>query len=169
MNTQLPAGQRFQAALKAGGFYAGWYPKQWLPFGSGGAGDLHPKLARHVRYAQKTSRRLARQLFHAIVRFGPKLEREQVLLSRFVEIGAELFAIAASCARAQSLLARKSKEEAENLLNLVDYFCESARLRVDARFRGIKDNADRKGYRLAQQVLKTSQPCLEDGILQKDF
>src|SRR5881397_793817 len=148
-----------QAALKAGLFYAGWYPKQWLPASTSVRSDhpLAPVLKRHLRYATRTSRRLARRLFHAMAKFGPKLEREQVLLGRFVDIGTELFAIAATCSRAHSLCATGTREENEALLKLVDYFCASARLRIEQRFAGLKHNADSKGYKLAQQVL-TSTP-----------
>ena len=37
------------------------------------------------------------------VRFGPKPERKQMVLFRAVDIGAELFAMAASCSRAVML------------------------------------------------------------------
>src|SRR6185369_12130624 len=145
-------GERLKAALKAGLFYAIWYPKQWLPFGSGVPADTHRRLAQHLRYASKTSRRLARRLFHAMALHGPKLEREQVLLGRFVDIGAELFAIIASCARAQSMLDRNGKSS--EVVELVEYFCESARHKIDHLFRDLYNNADRDGYRLAQGVLE---------------
>ena len=103
LDSRKPMGERLKAALKAGLFYAGWYPKQWLPFGSGVPAGVPSKLAKHLRYASKTSKRLARRLFHAMAVNGPKLEREQVLLGRFVEIGAELFAIVATCSRAASI------------------------------------------------------------------
>jgi hypothetical protein len=98
-DSRKPMGDRLKVAMKAGLFYAGWYPKQWLPFGSAPSG-VPGRLAAHLRYASKTSRKLARRLFHAMVKHGPKLEREQILLGRFVEIGAELFAITATCSRA---------------------------------------------------------------------
>ncbi len=164
LDSRLPMGKRLQAALKAGWFYAGWYPQQWLPGGGVPAG-APPKLARHLRYAIRASRRLARRLFHAMVVHGPKLEREQVLLGRFVEIGAELFAIAASCARAQSLMAQGTKEQNVELLGLVDYFCESARLRMERGFAGLRGNADKAGYRAAQDFLKSGTKCLADGIV----
>jgi alkylation response protein AidB-like acyl-CoA dehydrogenase len=165
LNSRLPMGARVKASLKAGMFYAGWYPRQLLPFGSAIPRNTHPRLAKHLREVSRSSRRLARSLFHAMVRFGPKLERQQVLLGRFVDIGAELFAMAASCSRAQSLLAVSSEEEAADLLNLVDYFCRSARLRIDRAFHGIHHNADAAGYRVAQQILKRSLEPLESGIL----
>src|SRR5438045_6187344 len=102
-----------------------------------GVPPAHPTLPRHLRYASRTSRRLARCLFHAMIRFGPKLEREQVLLGRFVEIGTELYAMAATCARAQGLLARGTKEQNAELLELVDYFCHSSRLRIERAFNGL--------------------------------
>src|SRR5258706_581452 len=103
LNSQLPLAQRLKAAFKAGMFYAGWYPRQFLPSAAGNLRAANSKLAGHLRYASRTSHRLARRLFHAMARFGPKLEREQVLLGRFVEIGTELYAIATTCSRAQSL------------------------------------------------------------------
>src|SRR5208282_1285 len=99
LNTQLPMKARALAAAHAALFYARWYPRQWAP-GSHASG-FHPVLARHVRNAEAASRKLARSLFHAMAKHGPKLEREQVLLGRFVDIGTELFAMLASCARAQ--------------------------------------------------------------------
>ena len=90
---------------------------------------LHPKLRGHVRWAHGATRRLARALFHAMARFGPKLEREQVLLGRFVDLGTELFALSATCARAQQLGAPEA-------LALADYFCRTARLRIESSSTG---------------------------------
>ena len=165
LNSQLPLSQRLKAAFQAGVFYAGWYPRQFLPLGPGNLRGTHAGLSRHLRYASRTSRRLARRLFQSMVRFGPKLEREQVLLGRFVEIGTELYAIAASCARAQSLLAHGTKEQNARLLDLVDYFCHSSRLRIERAFHGLRHNTDRSGYRLAQQVLQEKSTLFEDGIV----
>jgi len=157
LNTQVPAGERIKVGLKAALFYAGWYPRQWWPFSGAGAG-FDPRLARHLRYAARTSRRLARTLFHAMARFGPKLERQQILLGRFVDIGTELFAITASCSRAQSL-------DTEEARALADYFCRISRLKIRALFRDVFENQDDEGYRLAQQVLASKFNWLQDGIL----
>jgi alkylation response protein AidB-like acyl-CoA dehydrogenase len=157
LNTQVPPGERVRVGIKAALFYAGWYPRQWWPF-SGVGGGFHPTLARHLRYAARTSRRLARTLFHAMARFGPKLERQQILLGRFVDIGTELFAITASCSRAQSLDTAEARA-------LADYFCRMARLKIEALFRDVHDNRDAEGYRVAQQVLAGEFNWLQDGIL----
>jgi hypothetical protein len=163
LDSRLPWSKRLRAAFKAGCFYAGWYSRQWMPVNGVKLSGVHPRLKKHMRYAARTSRKLARALFHAMVRFGPKLEREQVLLGRFVDIGAELFAITASCLRAQALV--KSNGKSKEVLELADYFCNSARLRVAHLFRDLHNNADRKGYRLAQKVLSGEEDWLYEGIL----
>jgi alkylation response protein AidB-like acyl-CoA dehydrogenase len=167
LNSQLPLAQRIKAALGAGWFYARWYPKQWLPSPMLSRAQL-PKsrvLRKHLRYAARTSRKLARKLFHAMLVYGPKLERRQVLLGRFVDIGTELFAIAATCARANILSAggRGSIE----MPALVDHFCRSSRLRIERHFVGLRRNADREGYRIAQGVLSGGLDCLQSGIVGK--
>jgi alkylation response protein AidB-like acyl-CoA dehydrogenase len=164
LNSQLSPGERLKAALRAGTFYATWYPRQWLPTFGVGSG-MHPALRKHMAYSAKTTRRLARQLFHAMAKFGPKLEKQQVLLGRFVDIGTEIFAISATCARAQRM--HEKGEEAEEVLKIADYFCHSARLRIDRYFEGIRNNTDRLGYKLAQDLLQNRVECLENGIVQK--
>jgi alkylation response protein AidB-like acyl-CoA dehydrogenase len=150
-------GERFKVGVKAALFYAGWYPRLWFPRIAVGTG-FHPALAPHLRYAARTSQRLAGTLFHAMARMGPKLERRQLLLGRFVEIGTELFAITASCAHAQSL-------DTEEARALADYFCRITRLKIEALFRDVHHNKDVEGYRLAQRVLAGQFDWLHAGIL----
>jgi hypothetical protein len=93
-----------------------------------------------------------------MARFGPKLERRQLLLGRFVDIGTELFAITASCSRAQSLDTKEARA-------LADYFCRISRLKIEALFRDVYTNQDDEGYRLAQHVLAGEFNWLQDGII----
>jgi alkylation response protein AidB-like acyl-CoA dehydrogenase len=162
INSKLPMSQRMSAAGKATAFYARWYPKQWLPFGGNGYHGMDPSLVRHAEYASATSKRLARSLFHAMAKHGPKLEREQLLLSRFVDIGTELFAIAASCSRAQALL--KAGTPRDQLMPVVDFFCREARRRIEQRFEGTCHNNDRASYKLARQMLDSSS-WLREGVI----
>src|SRR5215469_9751367 len=74
LNSQLPMPERFKSAIRAAGFYATWYPKQWLSASAPGSGAaIHPVLSQHMRFAAHSSRRLAREIFHAMARYGPKL------------------------------------------------------------------------------------------------
>src|SRR5437588_8725857 len=88
-NTTLPMSERLKAVFTSGKFYAGWYPRQWFSTGAGKIDNLHCDLQRHVNYSARTSKKLARGLFHAMARFGPKLDRETLLISRFVGIDTE--------------------------------------------------------------------------------
>jgi hypothetical protein len=162
MNPRLAPMRRLKAALRAGAFYSTWYPRQWLP-GTPSTAGLDPALAKHIRYVAKTSRKLARTMFHAMLSHGPKLEREQMLLRRFVDIGTELFAIAASATRAQALI--EKGVDRNEVLPLVRHFAAEARARIASDFRGVRDNRDRMGYRLAQQMLKGPSDWLLDGIV----
>jgi alkylation response protein AidB-like acyl-CoA dehydrogenase len=150
------------ALAKAGAFYAGWLPKQYVGWGRWPRYGEFGTLAKHLRFVERGSRRLARSMFYAMSRFQAKLERKQALLGRFVDIGAELYAMSAVCVRAQSMLAGADGEKA---VHLADVFCRQARLRIEDLFTHLFDNADEPTYRLAQQVLKGEHEWLERGII----
>ncbi|MEY2556549.1 MAG: hypothetical protein QOF93_1693, partial [Verrucomicrobiota bacterium] len=127
-NTTLPMSERVKAVFTSGKFYAGWYPRQWFSSGAGKIDNLHRDLQKHIDYSARTSKKLARGLFHAMARFGPKLDREQLLLSRFVGIATELFAISTTCSFAQYKI--DHGESADEVLSVANYFCKSARARI---------------------------------------
>src|SRR5216110_1786442 len=162
-NTQLPMSERVKAVFTSGKFYAGWYPRQWFSSGAGKIDNLHRDLQKHVDYASRTSKKLARGLFHAMARFGPKLDREQLLLSRFVGIATELFAISATCSYAQWLLGQG--ESADEVLSVANYFCKSARMRIDHHFADTAENVDKHGYALVQDLLAGKHELLREGIV----
>jgi alkylation response protein AidB-like acyl-CoA dehydrogenase len=163
LNTERPWGERIKSAFAAAGFYCWWYPKQWLPFGGGAPAGMHPHLASYMSGVARQSRKLARTLFHQMLKFGPKLEKRQVLLGRMADIGADLFAVAASCVFAQKLL--KDGEPEEKVFMLVDDFQAQARMRIEQNFDGIRRNADQHGYDLAQQVIAGEHQWVERGIV----
>jgi len=162
-NTQLPMSERAKAVFTSGKFYAGWYPRQWFSSGAGKVDNLHRRLQKHVDYSARTSKKLARGLFHAMARFGPKLDREQLLLSRFVGIATELFAISATCSFAQYKI--DHGESADEVLSVANYFCDSARARIDHYFAGARRNADKRGYQLTQELLAGKHSSLREGIV----
>jgi hypothetical protein len=143
-------------------FYPRWYPTRWIGRGQipGSFGEFGP-LAGHLRWAERHSRKLGRALFHAMVRFGPKLERRQLVLFRGVDIGAELFAMGATCVRAHAL-AKGGQKEA---IALADLFCREARRRVNKLFDDFYGSDDGAMYKVAQQVLRGEHAWMEDGIM----
>lgn len=154
-----------KAAVGASGFYARWLPK--LVAGAG----MDPRsyaefgrLAKQLRFVERTSRRLARQTFYGMGRWQAKLEHKQAFLGRIVDIGAELFAMAACCSRAESLL-RTRPEQGAAAFELAEAFCEQARVRVDEYFDQLWRNTDDGDHDLSRKVLDGDYAWLEAGIL----
>jgi alkylation response protein AidB-like acyl-CoA dehydrogenase len=158
-------GAKARSAAKASGFYATWLPK--LAIGKGVVPTSYDEfgvLAKHLRYVERSSRKLARQTFYGMTRWQARLEYRQAFLGRIVDIGAELFAMAATCSRAEML---RSDDPAEGALayDLADAFCAQARLRVDALFEGLWKNTDARDRKLAKSVLAGDFGWLEAGVL----
>src|SRR5689334_9379392 len=143
-------------------FYPAWYPARWIGKGQTplSFGEFGP-LAGHMRYAERHTRKLGRAIFHAMVKLGPKLERRQLVLFRAVDIGAELFAMAAACVKA-NMLAKKGNREG---IPLADLFCRAARVRIEQLFAGFYGDYDAEMYRVAQQVLRGEHAWMETGII----
>ena len=85
------------------------------------------------------------------------------MLSRFVGVATELFAISASSSYAQWLLGQG--KPTDETLALADYSCRSARLRIDHHFAGTGRNTDRRGYELTQDLLSGKHDILRKGIV----
>ncbi len=163
LDSRQPFSARATAALKAGGFYALWYPRLYLPAG-GVPADLSPACRPALRYVSRTSHRLARTLFHAMARHGPALEKRQLLLARIVDIGTELFAITATALYVDALL--KRGDNRDDITSLLQTFTAQSRARIDAAFRGASHNHDRAHYKFAQSLLDESRHAgLRDGIV----
>ncbi len=156
------AAKKVKALLRATVFYALWYPTRWLGWGRWPRYAEFGKLAKHMRFVNRSSRRLARTIFHAMIRFGPKLEKRQAVLARIVDIGAELFAMAAANARAVSLVKESPSETGP--IETADLFSRQSRRRIEALFDQVFTNDDVATYRLAQHVLKGQHLWLEDGL-----
>ncbi|WP_377643300.1 acyl-CoA dehydrogenase family protein [Oryzobacter terrae] len=154
-----------RAAAGASGFYARWLPQ--LVAGQGAVptafGEFGP-LARHVRFVERSSRRLARQTFYGMSRWQAAMEHHQRFLGRVVDIGAELFAMTAVCVRAEMLLADEP-EKGRSAQRLADAFCGQARLRVEVLFDELWSNTDDVDRRLTCDVLAGDLTWLEEGVL----
>ncbi|MFG2334551.1 acyl-CoA dehydrogenase family protein [Streptomyces sp. NPDC048604] len=153
-----------RAGAKAGGFYARWLPK--LVAGPGqvpGAYAEFGDLAPHVRYVERTSRKLARSTFYAMSRWQGRMETKQAFLGRIVDIGAELFAMSAACVRAEHL--RATGDHGREAYRLADAFCRQSRLRVEELFGRLWSNTDETDRRLVDGVLAGDYAWLEAGII----
>src|SRR5213083_1110406 len=148
--------QKARSAVKAGAFYAKWLPQ--LVVGEGqrpGSFDEFGDLATHLRFVERASRKLARSTFYAMGRWQAKLEKRQAFLGRIVDIGAELYAIAAACVYARTLGTPEARE-------LADVFARQARRRVDDLFGALWANEDDANHAVALRVLDGAHTWLEE-------
>lgn len=153
VDTRKPWSERLAAGAKAGVFYAGWYPRRLLPCGGNIPGHLDPALKRGLRETVALSRKLSRAIFHAMAKNGPKLEREQLLLGRLVDAGAELLAMACACGFADALKNDPSHPHASRAVATADYVCRRGAQRVRGLLGGNCRDVDKRGYALAKSWL----------------
>ncbi|MDT0609566.1 acyl-CoA dehydrogenase family protein [Streptomyces lancefieldiae] len=158
-----------RAGAQAGVFYAKWLPKLVA-----GPGQLprsyaefhpsgHPDLSGHLRYVERTARKLARSTFYAMSRWQGRMETKQGFLGRVVDIGAELFAMSAACVRAEHL--RTKGDHGREAYQLADAFCRQARLRVEELFGRLWTNTDDVDRKVVKGVLGGAYEWLEHGVV----
>ncbi|GGL97762.1 acyl-CoA dehydrogenase [Streptomyces fumigatiscleroticus] len=158
-----------KAGAQAGVFYAKWLPK--LVAGPGqlprSYGEFHPSghpdLSPHLRYVERTARKLARSTFYAMSRWQGRMETKQGFLGRVVDIGAELFAMSAACVRAELL--RSQGDHGREAYQLADAFCRQARIRVEELFGRLWTNTDDLDRKVVKGVLSGTYEWLEDGVI----
>ncbi|WP_367045257.1 acyl-CoA dehydrogenase family protein [Streptomyces sp. Je 1-332] len=158
-----------KAGAKAGGFYARWLPKlvagpgqlpsSYAEFHPSGHADLSP----HLRYVERSARKLARSTFYAMSRWQGKMETKQGFLGRVVDIGAELFAMSAACVRAELL--RTTEDHGREAYQLADTFCRQSRIRVDELFDRLWKNTDDVDHKVVKGVLNGMYTWLEAGVV----
>jgi hypothetical protein len=154
-----------KAAAKASGFYAKWLPQ--LVTGKGQVVTSYREfgpLAGHLRYVERNARKLARSTFYGMARWQAGLEKRQGFLARVVDIGAELFAMSASCVRAE-MLRQDDAGRGKAAYELAEAFCQQSRLRVEELFDALWENTDDLDARLAADVVKGRHSWLEEGVL----
>jgi len=165
IDKNVPLGGKAKTALKAGQFYAAWLPK--LAVGAGQSPRSYAefgRLAQHLRFVERSSRKLARSTFYGMSRWQGKLEQKQHWLGRIVDIGCELFAMAASVVRAE-MLAQDDPANADAVRELAGIFCDQAQRRVDQLFTDLWANDDKKNYAAAQKVLAERFQFAEAGVV----
>ncbi|MDE3720730.1 acyl-CoA dehydrogenase family protein [Nocardiopsis sp. N85] len=154
-----------RAFTKATGFYASWLPT--LAVGRGQLPSAYVEfgpLSGHLRYVERTARKLARSTFYGMSRWQGRLEVKQGFLGRVVDIGAELFAMSAVIVRARHDVDTRP-ERGAGPFEMADVFCRQSRLRVETLFEGLWSNTDDVDGKLARRVLDDAYPWLEEGVL----
>ncbi|HNJ73185.1 MAG TPA: acyl-CoA dehydrogenase family protein, partial [bacterium] len=153
-------GEKLGALPKIALFYGIWYPTRWLGWGQWPRFSEFGPLATHMRFVERKTRKLSREIFHGMMRHQAKLAYKQAFLFRAVDIGAELFAMSATMSRAVKM----AKEGNHDAMKLADLFCRNARRRVEASFKAMWHNDDNAKYNMAKDILNNKYSWMEAGI-----
>ncbi|MDG4827594.1 acyl-CoA dehydrogenase family protein [Asanoa sp. WMMD1127] len=154
-------GRKAKAGARATAFYARWLPG--LTVGKGqnpSAFNEYGPLAQHLRFVERAARKLARSTFYGMSRWQARMEDREVFLGRIVDIGAELFAMAAVCVRANA-----ERELRPEGMELADLFCKQAKVRAEALFTALWDNTDAIDAKAAKRILDGRYAWLEEGVV----
>jgi hypothetical protein len=149
----MPGGNKIRHFFKSFlPFYAKWYPKQWMPAGgSYAAQHLDYRNRAHLIFIGRHAKKLARTMFHSMARYQQKLEREQLIMANFVDIGTDLFVMAAVLSYADALLPTVAHKA--ELQQLVDLFCTDARDRVKANLKAVTHHHNNKYSHVSNDVM----------------
>jgi hypothetical protein len=162
IDPKVPVGKKLAALPRIAAFYVTWYVGLWLRgifaprFGEFG------RLAKHLRFVDRSSRKLAREIFHSMVVFGAAAERKQAFLFRLVDIANELLAMSAAVSRAEALRRAGVPEGAQGV-RLADQFCLISRRKVRGLFGALWHNDDQALYLGGREVLSGQHAWLEQG------
>ncbi len=164
IDPEKPVGAKVRALLRAAGFYAWWYPSRWLGWGRFPRFADFGGLATHMRFIERTSRKLARQVLYGMIVYQGKLQFKQGFLFRLVDIADELFAMAAAVSRAEALR-KRGDASAKASAELADLFCRGSRRKVGKLFHDLWHNDDAGKYRAGLAVLDGRHDWLNDGTV----
>ena len=164
IDPKVPVGKKLAALPRLGAFYLTWYLGLWLRGLTAPRFGAFGRLARHLRFVERKSRKLAREIFHSMVVFRASAERRQAFLFRLVDIANELFAMSASVARARALAAA-GRPEADSAETLADALCLQERARVQGLFHALWHNHDQAAYATGRRALAGEYGWMERGAI----
>lgn len=159
---RAPLGAKASSAARLGLHMTGWVAGNLVGWGRWPRYGEFGRLAPQIRYADRTARKLARTLAAVMALHGLGLERRQSVLFRLVDVGAELFAIIATCLRARTLVSNNPSDQGP--IAIADIFCRGARRRIANHFSAVFRNDDIRTYRVAQDVLTGRHAWLEEDL-----
>ena len=167
IDPKIGLGAKLGVMLKGAGFYLWWYPTRWLGWGRWPRYGEFGHLAKHLRFVERSGRKLARQIFHGMNVHMARMQHKQGFLFRVVDIANELFAMASAVSRAHAM-AKAGHADARNAGELADLFCRGSRRKVKDLFRDLWRNDDARKYRAGVKVMEGGHAWFETGILPLD-
>ena len=110
----------------------------------------------------RLSKKMSRTLFHKMAVHQKKMAEKQLLINRFVQIGTELFIMSAACSYADSL--QTNSTDGTNAVDLADYYCREAKIRIGKLFADIRSNNDKATLELNRSFMQGEFAWIEDEI-----
>jgi len=162
INPKASAGKKLAALVKSGLFYLWWYPTRWLGWSYWPKYAKFGRLGKHLRFVERKTRKLAREVFHGMTVYQAHMEKKQAFLFRLVDVANELFAMAASVGRAQAM-ADAGSPHATKAADLADLACRNGRHQVNHLFRDLWHNDDAIKYKEGVRTSTGEHAWLEDG------
>lgn len=156
--------QKLPALVGAVAFYARWFLLLVVPTSLFRSYRAFGGLSRHLRFIERSSRKLARSVFYGMLVYRGGLERKQAFLFRIVDIAIRLFAMATAISRAEHMT-RSAHRGAPQARQLASAFCHASERDVRAYFHGLWHNSDSENHRVGQSVLDGVASWLEEGAV----
>ena len=146
-------------------FYLPWYLRQWRNRPLPGRRELtHLQGRPAALYVERTSRRLARAIFSALLRFQASFKDEQRLQNTIESIGEDLLAMSATVLYAE----RQTRLDGHTTVwELADAFCAAAKQRIKQRLKEFRHHGDTRAATTGRQALKGYYPTLSEGIVRR--
>lgn len=149
INPKANVWNKLKAFLRATVHYSIWYPKLWVPKFNSYKGSVYSK---QLRYIEKMSRKLARNIFYGMVRYQAGLEKRQLFLFRAVDIGLELYKLTASIMRADDEIRKHTYARKEHIDLLVVASFRRSRSKIDKLFKSLWRNDDKLQCSLSKKI-----------------
>ncbi|MCS6898093.1 MAG: acyl-CoA dehydrogenase family protein [Nitrospira sp.] len=160
---EVSGGAKLVEWFKLVRFYLPWYFSLWLPRSLPDKPEFrHPRVAPLLRYIERTSRRLARAIFWAMIRHGRALRDDQGRQNRIEMVAEDLLVITTAALQA----AAGGPHGGLSQWALVEHFVEEARERIDLMIREIRGrNRDEAATAIGGQAAQGAYSWLADGII----
>ena len=146
-------------------FYVPWYRKQWRGMTLSSRPELqHARVKPKLIFIERTSRRLARTIFYAMLCHRQALRDDQGRQNRIETIGEDLLTIAATALSAESQERTAGHQE---LWDLAEELYRNASQRIDVNILGLIHNRDRLVAVVGKNAFSGKYPSLSGGIIRR--
>ncbi len=148
-------------------FYILWYRSQWASSRLPSCSELqHSKVRSTLRFVERTSRRLARTIFYAMLLHRQALRDDQGRQNRIEMIGEDLLTIAATALYAE---AQERTVGHPEVWDLAEESFREAKQRIKQNIRELIRNQDTALTDVGTKALGGTYPSLTSGIIRRNL